>query len=82
MPPDGWATAEIREILESWPMRLHLTIDQVDVTIELAVDAKIETPTGEGAASDLRPGQRVRILIEHLPGFPTSLLTRDVQLLD
>ncbi len=62
--PEGWISATITEIMESWPLQLRVSTDSKDLIVELAIDAVIESAVGTLSPGDLSPGDQVKLLIE------------------
>ena len=63
LPPEGWISATITEIMESWPLQVRVSTDSKDFIVELAIDAVIESDVGTLSPGDLSPGDQVEILI-------------------
>lgn len=60
----GWTTATIKEIMESWPLQLRLSIGDKDMMIELATDAVVESEGTPLSPGKLSQGDRIEIRIE------------------
>jgi hypothetical protein len=67
LPPEGWTSATITEIMESWPLQIRFSTEKGEFIVELSIDAVIESATGKMSPGELSPGDKVEILIEKLP---------------
>jgi hypothetical protein len=68
LPPEGWTSTTITEIMESWPLQVRFSTDKGEFIVELSIDAEIESATGKLSPGELSPGDQVEILIEKVPG--------------
>ena len=64
LPYQGWVSAKLTEIMESWPLQIRVFTGTEDFTVELTLDAVIESRTGILSPGDLSPGDQVDIYIE------------------
>lgn len=67
LPPKGWVSGTITEIMESWPLQIRVFTNGEDLIVELATDAVLESNIGTLPPSDLSLGDQVEILIESDP---------------
>ena len=72
LPPEGWTSAIITEIMESWPLQVRFSTDNGDFIVELAIEAVIESETGMLSPGDISPGDQVDILIESNSSQPSA----------
>jgi hypothetical protein len=68
LPPEGWISATITEIMESWPLQVRFATDTGEFIVELSIDAEIESATGKLSPGELSPGDQVKIFIEKVSG--------------
>ena len=64
LPRQGWVSAKLTEIMESWPLQIRVFTGSEDFIVELTLDAVIESRTGILSPGDLSPGDQVDIYIE------------------
>jgi hypothetical protein len=64
VPPEGWITTIITEVMESWPLQLRFLVNERVFIVELSDKAVIESATTLLSPGDLAPGDQVKMLVK------------------